>query len=250
MRLEALRREVRALRDGRRRAYEVEEPLRDRLDEALELRRHTTQRLLRRLDVIERLLSDATADDEAARRHLVGARYEDAVVALERVETTLARVRELGRALDAIAEARREVEAWSREVDFSGILAASATLRIPRRLVDEAERCAVAGRPRAAQRLVEMTHGEIARWSREPEAIAGPAAAGATAPPAEDATASALAGLRATHPRLAERLAEELISLHRPDEDRPARRQRLLADLAAARRRAEALRPAARHPDP
>lgn len=249
MRLERLRREVRALRDGRRRAYEVEEPLRSRLDEALDFRRTTIERLLRRPEVVDRLLAEAAAADEEARRHLIGGRYEDALVGIERVEATLARVRELGRVLDAIAETRREVDAWRSEVDFAVALAAAATLRIPGRLVDEAERFALAGRTRGARRLVEMTRGELERWGREGGQVAGPAAAGPAIADGDDATAAALATLTTRRPRLAARLAEDLITLRRRDDERSARRQRLLVALAATRQRAEAAGPAARRPD-
>lgn len=249
MRLEALCREVRALRDGQRRAYQVEEPLRDRLDEALEFRRATTERLLRRPEVVDRLLAEAATADEYARRHLVDGRYEDAVVGLERLQTKLAQVRELGRVLEAIAETRREVDAWRTEVDFTGALTAAATLRIPGRLIEDAERFALAGRPRAAQRLVEMTRGELGEWAREAAAVAAPAAADSIEPQC-DARAAALAALAATRPRLAERLAEDLITVRRVEDDRPARRRRLLAAMAATRQRAEAAGPAARRADP
>lgn len=246
MRLEALRREVRALRDGRRRAYQIEEPLRDRLDEALEFRRATVERLLRRPEVVDGLLAEASAADEEARRHLAHGRYEDALMTIERLETTLARVRELGRVLAVIADTRRAVDEWRLDIDFTGVLVAAATLRIPGRLLDEADRFALAGRPFAAQRLVAMARGELARWGKEAGEVTGPSAAPTAAPPADDAASAALATLATTRPRLAVRLAEDLIIAAPVESDRPARRRRLLDALAATRQRAEAAGPAAR----
>lgn len=231
--------------------YRVEEALRARLDEALELRRVVEQRLLRRPEIVDRLLGQTGGADEEARRHLVNRRHRDAAIVIADIEKTLAQVRDLGRVLDAITALRHDIASWRNEVDTHGVLHAAATLRIPSRLIAVAERFAAAGRPRAARLLVDMAHAEQRRWSREAPRENAPVPA-APAPPSLDGepTSSLEALAVAGRPALAARLAEDLVTQRVDDAEKRARRARLLTALDTTRRRAEGALRASAHEDP
>jgi hypothetical protein len=250
MGVEALGRELTAPRSHRLPEYRIEEALRARLDEALEFRRGIEPRLLRRPEVVERLLAEAGSADDRARRHVVNRCYRDAAIEIERVETTLAQVHELGRVLDAITSLREEVERWRNDIDPRRTLAAAATLRIPPRLIAEADRFAAAGRPRAAWLLVDMAREEQRRWAGDEQLVNTPCLSAPEPPSGEGEPARSLAALAAAgRPLLAARLAEDLITVGDAGDGRRARSGRLLVALAATRRRAAGALASA-HEDP